>query len=129
MNITGGTNLSLYEVNEAADIVATAADEEVNMIFGSVIREELDDEIVVTVIATGFEENNASSSGSASREDLFTRRRQSSENDGTAQARDHHDESVKPVVQPSSRRSRSVIDDEDTLDIPTFLRNRRRRNE
>jgi cell division protein FtsZ len=51
MNITGGTNLSLYEVQEAADIVATASDQEVNMIFGSVINEALKDEIIVTVIA------------------------------------------------------------------------------
>ena len=54
MNITGGTNLSLYEVQEAADIVASASDEDVNMIFGSVINDNLKDEIVVTVIATGF---------------------------------------------------------------------------
>ena len=56
MNITGGVNLSLYEVQEAADIVASASDQEVNMIFGSVINEDLKDEIVVTVIATGFTE-------------------------------------------------------------------------
>ncbi|HBV07561.1 MAG TPA: cell division protein FtsZ, partial [Enterococcus faecalis] len=53
MNITGGSNLSLFEVQEAADIVASASDEEVNMIFGSVINENLKDEIIVTVIATG----------------------------------------------------------------------------
>src|SRR3954453_19652635 len=56
MNITGGSNLSLYEVQEAADIVASASDQEGNMIFGSVINENLKDEIVVTVIATGFSE-------------------------------------------------------------------------
>ncbi len=56
MNITGGSNLSLYEVHEAAEIVSAASDSEVNMIFGSVINENLKDEIVVTVIATGFDE-------------------------------------------------------------------------
>ena len=56
MNISGGTNLSLYEVQEAADIVASASDQEVNMIFGSVINDNLKDEIIVTVIATGFNE-------------------------------------------------------------------------
>ncbi|MGZ4134164.1 MAG: cell division protein FtsZ [Tumebacillaceae bacterium] len=55
MHIAGGNNLSLFEVNEAADIVSSAADEEVNMIFGAVINPDLKDEIVVTVIATGFE--------------------------------------------------------------------------
>src|SRR5690606_24267714 len=56
MNITGGSNLSLFEVQEAADIVASASDEDVNMIFGSVINDDLKDEILVTVIATGFSE-------------------------------------------------------------------------
>jgi cell division GTPase FtsZ len=59
MNITGSANLSLYEVQEAADIVASASDQEVNMIFGSVINESLKDEIVVTVIATGFNPGQA----------------------------------------------------------------------
>ncbi|WP_432442779.1 cell division protein FtsZ [Mesobacillus selenatarsenatis] len=55
MNITGGVNLSLYEVQEAADIVAAATDDQLNMIFGSVINENLKNEIMVTVIATGFD--------------------------------------------------------------------------
>jgi cell division protein FtsZ len=55
MHIAGGMNLSLWEVNEAADIVSSAADVEVNMIFGAHINPDLGDDIVVTVIATGFE--------------------------------------------------------------------------
>ncbi|MCL4514341.1 MAG: cell division protein FtsZ [Firmicutes bacterium] len=55
LNITGGSNLGLFEVNEAAEIIASAADPEANIIFGAVIDEELHDEIRVTVIATGFE--------------------------------------------------------------------------
>src|SRR3954453_4621387 len=54
MNITGGSNLSLYEVQEAADLVASASDHELNMIFGSIINDNLKDEIMITVIATGF---------------------------------------------------------------------------
>ncbi len=55
LNITGDANLGLFEVNEAAEIVAQAADAEANIIFGAVIDEELKDEIRVTVIATGFD--------------------------------------------------------------------------
>ncbi|MCY0897200.1 MAG: cell division protein FtsZ [Alicyclobacillaceae bacterium] len=55
MHVAGGNNLSLWEVNEAADIVSTTADTDVNMIFGAAIDPELEDEIIVTVIATGFE--------------------------------------------------------------------------
>jgi len=55
LNITGGANLGLFEVNEAAEIIASAADPEANIIFGAVIDESLNDEMRVTVIATGFE--------------------------------------------------------------------------
>ncbi len=54
LNITGGSDLSLYEVNEAAEIVIQAADPEANIIFGAVIDDGLRDEVRVTVIATGF---------------------------------------------------------------------------
>ncbi|WP_206831228.1 cell division protein FtsZ [Alicyclobacillus fructus] len=58
MHVAGGTNLSLWEVNEAADIVSMTADPDVNMIFGAAIDPNLEDEIVVTVIATGFDGSN-----------------------------------------------------------------------
>jgi cell division protein FtsZ len=54
VNITGGRDLTLHEVNEAASIVTNAAGEEANVIFGSVIDPNLDGEIMITVIATGF---------------------------------------------------------------------------
>ena len=59
LNITGGPSLSLFEAQAAASIVQEASDEEVNMIFGTVINDELEktDEIIVTVIATGFDED------------------------------------------------------------------------
>jgi cell division protein FtsZ len=55
IHVAGGENLSLFEVNEAANIVAEAADPDVNFIFGAVIKPELKEELIVTVIATGFE--------------------------------------------------------------------------
>ena len=54
-NITGGKDLSLFDVTEASNIITEAVDAEANIIFGAVINEELEDEIRVTVIATGFE--------------------------------------------------------------------------
>ena len=56
LSITGGTNLSLWEVNEAAKSVAEAADADANIIFGAMIDEKLDDEVWVTVVATGYSE-------------------------------------------------------------------------
>ena len=55
LNITGGADLGLLEINEAAEIVQEAADPDANIIFGAVIDEGLKDEIRITVIATGFE--------------------------------------------------------------------------
>jgi len=55
MNITGGPDLGLFEVNEAAEIIAAAADPNANIIFGAVIDENLKDEVRITVIATGFD--------------------------------------------------------------------------
>lgn len=97
MNITGGSNLSLYEVNEAADIVASASDPEVNMIFGAVINENLKDEILVTVIATGFDDAKQQPSLKAKKEAF---------NDGRV--------NIKPFNSGQH----------DNLDIPTFLRNK-----
>jgi len=54
LNITGGTALGLFEVNEAAEVVTGAADQNANVIFGAVIDDSLGDEVRVTVIATGF---------------------------------------------------------------------------
>ncbi|MEW6724836.1 MAG: cell division protein FtsZ [Bacillota bacterium] len=55
LNITGGTDIGLFEVNEAAEIIAEAADPEANIIFGASINESMGDEVRVTVIATGFD--------------------------------------------------------------------------
>ncbi|MBQ9634787.1 MAG: cell division protein FtsZ [Acidaminococcaceae bacterium] len=62
-NITGGKDLSLFDVTEASNIITEAVDPEANIIFGAVIDENLDDEIRVTVIATGFNGNNPALTG------------------------------------------------------------------
>ncbi|MFT8320771.1 MAG: cell division protein FtsZ [Bacillus sp. (in: firmicutes)] len=124
MNITGGTNLSLYEVQEAADIVASASDQEVNMIFGSVINEELKDEIVVTVIATGFNTEVIPTQPSA-RPSFGSSK---PNNAPTSNQREPKREEQQPHsnTKENTRRD-SVPQGEETLDIPTFLRNRNRR--
>ena len=55
INITGGSNLTLFEAEQAAEVVRAAANTDINTIFGSVINENLTDEVIVTVIATGFD--------------------------------------------------------------------------
>ncbi|QXM05825.1 cell division protein FtsZ [Crassaminicella indica] len=98
LNITGGQNLGLFEVNEAAELVAQAADPDANIIFGAVIDENLKDELIITVIATGFENNKSNI------EKPVTNKEESNEEKNEV---DHQD---------------TFNDD---LDIPTFLRRRR----
>ena len=56
-NITGGRNMSMHEIDEAAKTITSAVDEDANIIFGAVLDESLDDDIMITVVATGFEGN------------------------------------------------------------------------
>lgn len=110
MNITGGTNLSLYEVNEAAEIVISASDPDVNMIFGAIIDDELKDEIKVTVIATGFENK---SSGPIRRAP-----QQQPQQETQDSRQSNHSSGVKPFGTSNTSS--------DQLEIPAFLRNRPR---
>ncbi|MCL1695569.1 MULTISPECIES: cell division protein FtsZ [unclassified Lysinibacillus] len=123
MNITGGSNLSLFEVQEAADIVASASDEEVNMIFGSVINENLKDEIIVTVIATGFSEEALQQQRNTSRPTLNTNRQASQQQQAPIreQRQDVH------VQQEQPRQNQQNYVQDDMLEVPAFLRNRKNR--
>jgi cell division protein FtsZ len=119
MNITGGSNLSLYEVQEAADIVASAADHELNMIFGSIINDNLKDEIMITVIATGFDDKERAKLNTASSL-LGTK--------PPSQREMIKEQKVQKVSEEAqSENARQWMEPEETLDIPTFLRNRNRR--
>lgn len=125
MNITGGESLSLFEAQEAADIVQDAADEDVNMIFGTVINPELQDEIVVTVIATGFEDKPTSQGRKASSTGFGT----SATSSTSTQTSTPREESFSQSSS-SSRSSESVSERIHTTkddDIPSFIRNREER--
>ncbi len=97
INITGGNNLSLFEVEDAVEVIREAAGTDINTIFGAVINESLGDDIIVTVIATGFDQN-----------------KDSLENTMLEQVID---------MGPSNTESDST--DDDVYDIPDFLKNRR----
>lgn len=106
LNITGGVNLSLFEVNEAAELVTQAADQDANIIFGAVINEDLKDEIIITVIATGFENEGIKFKSDASKVQIL----KASQEAATAS---------EPVKQEEE-------DKNSYLDIPEFLRRRRK---
>ena len=115
LNITGGPDMTLYEINEASSLIQSEAHEDANIIFGTVVDENMGDEIRITVIATGFEAEknkpvmkNISRMGSHKREDLsmpaYLRKEKPIENINVVKL--------------------GMVDDIDNLDlaIPTFLR-------
>ncbi len=154
-NITGGPTLSLFEVDEAAEIIKQTADPEANIIFGTVIDERMGDEVAITVIATGFDasrkrERAASAQASSSVEVTSALR----------MARDREEYAVErtptaipvsamPVSQPAAMAAEAPMPDADLqtaavvqprngqelrrgpqqevedLDIPAFLRRHR----
>ena len=122
LNITGDSNLSLFEVQEAADIVANASDQELNMIFGSVINDNLKGEIIVTVIATGFNEENMQAKTTSP---SFGGQQQKTGVEVTK--REPKREPIREEVPIRQPRTNKVQHGDDILEIPTFLRNRDRR--
>jgi cell division protein FtsZ len=103
INITGGPDLTLYEVNTASTIIRESADEDANIIFGAVIDENMRDEMKITVIATGFGEESVAVASAAAMSSM------------TASPRFVQrptDELQRPMMQPRS----------DDLDVPTFIR-------
>ena len=99
INITGGANLSLFEVEDAVEVIRQSAGTDINTIFGAVINESLGDDIIVTVIATGFDQNS-----------------DSLDNRMIEQVIDMNEGRIEPD---------STDDDDDIYDIPDFLKNRR----
>jgi cell division protein FtsZ len=133
MNVSGGSDLGLFEIHEAAQLVADAAHPDANIIFGAVIDDALGDEVRVTVIAAGFD-------GGAPRARIFEPRR--------AQVREPVAEVIEDVPEverqvdltvdepapartpeparasrrPEPPRRTIVFDDADDLDVPDFLK-------
>ncbi len=120
-NVTGGPNMTLFEVNQAAAIIRETAHPDVNLIFGAVIDPNLGDDIRVTVIATGFERNSIPRRAFESKPRTEPRR-----TEATGFTRSTESVSVHADVQPGeSKQSTLPPVSKDDLDIPTFLRNRR----
>jgi len=105
-NITWGTDLSMFEVDEAAKVITESIDSDANIIFGSTIREDYEGEIKITVVATWFDENSNKKA---------------------------QEEQAKPKVNPFGRKAVSdsrvmpatPTNDWDDLDVPSFLRKKK----
>jgi cell division protein FtsZ len=96
LNITGGSDIGLFEVNEAAEVVTGAADQNANVIFGAVIDDSVGDEVQVTVIATGF--------------------------GGQGRRRRRREAEREPPIPAAASPTESFDLSQDVLDVPSFLR-------
>jgi cell division protein FtsZ len=126
LNITGGPNMSLHEIEEAASIIQQAADPEANIIVGQVINPDMGDDLVVTVIATGFERDDQPTpvGVAAARPARMT---QSGLALGAAVADRPHKDLDRPTYLRRMGEQRDAIErlavsTDDEWDVPTFLR-------
>lgn len=120
-NITGGGDMTLFEINEAAAIIKESAHPDVNMIFGAQVDETMGDEVRITVIATGFDQARTTR-GMAARP--TPQRPARGVEPAPAPAGEREGEQRTPFAPPPSPDS-PVVYDEDDIEIPTFLRKRR----
>ncbi len=128
INITGGPSLTLHEVNEAASLIQEEADEDANIIFGAVIDETLDEELFITVIATGFGEEEVQAktpslsalrggkSGDGKRKSRFMGSIDAEVLDTPAYAR------RRPAAADSAPKPDPPSSEDTTGDMPAFLR-------
>ena len=118
INITGGMNLTLFEAEQAAEVVRAAANTDINTIFGSVINENLTDEVIVTVIATGFDKANKEKVAYPTAQTVRK----------TVEAPTPTPVIERVVERPSVKEEAPLIDDDDdtstAYELPPFLRNR-----
>ena len=106
LNITGGRDLGLFEVNEAAEIVSSASSDDSNIIFGAVVDDMMGEDVRVTVIATGFDRGRGTGLGARSMRG----------------EREEGPRDRSPRMSDRQRSSLEISDDE--IDIPPFLRDR-----
>jgi cell division protein FtsZ len=125
INITGGLNLALFEAEQAAEVVRAAANTDINTIFGSVINENLTDEVIVTVIATGFDKKAHEKSKTEER--IIERNREVGEEKEEMPTIVRR--SKPPVQQPAPEpkpepKVETLNSDDDKYELPPFLRDR-----
>ncbi|WP_300278244.1 cell division protein FtsZ [Peptacetobacter sp.] len=121
LNISGGLDLSLVEINEASNIIYESCHEDVDLIFGANVKEELGDEVTVTVIATGFDpqmQNVAKETTRIIKEEL-------NREIATVETKEETVEetpSIKSTIEETS-----AIEEDCEMEIPIFIRNRKKR--
>ncbi len=123
VNMTGGVDMTIDEVNEAMGIVYEAVDEDADIFFGAGIDDNIGDEVRITVIATGIEDQAATAKALAKNDTVIPLKQVAEETESAGERRAN-----LPPVETSLPQTEDefVFDDEDAFDTPTFLRKRTR---
>src|SRR5680860_1249865 len=130
--ITGGPDLSMTEVSEAAKVITSAADEDAKIIFGAVVDEKMKDQIKITVVATGFDGHSKSQKGETSKSsytpNTFIAEKETEKED-LAVREDRNKAKfssvfknlpLKPTI--SEKKVEKPVDEDDDLSVPAFIR-------
>lgn len=124
LNITGGSNLGLFEINEASTLVQESCDPEANIIFGASIKEDLGEEISITVIATGFDDKQ-NLNLDINEKSKINQRPTLNSVIRQPEVEQPQVEEVKESIVFHKEEPKKVNEIEDDMEIPTFLRRRR----
>ncbi len=138
-NVTGGYDMSMSEIQEAAEIITSAVSPDANIIFGATLKPDLDDELIITVIATGFDsyhfENQVSSlQESAYSEPTAPQVETHTPEDVNVEDVDMNLDQTSPSEHFASEETADIwqdngIEDEEESDMPAFLRRRKKSRE
>ncbi len=122
--IAGGSDLGMYEVNEAASVITQSADPNAKIIFGAVVDENLEDEVKVTVIATGFtgQTRRKSTEGTTSKEELIVRSNNLDKEEVDEEPLTPSRKYARPVMQGKKTVEQKKSEEEEELEIPAFIR-------
>lgn len=120
LNVSGGPDLKLFEVNEAAEIIRNSSSPDANIIFGAVIDENMKDKIKVTIIATGFKDKQFDKRQKSEKEHVEEKKEEAGyKASETKKVTDR--EKIFPELRETTKNIK-FNEEDDILDIPTFLR-------
>ncbi|MFH1537060.1 MAG: cell division protein FtsZ [Patescibacteria group bacterium] len=125
--VTGGANLGMNEVNEAAKVITASADEDAKIIFGAVIDPKLKDEIKITVVATGFDGRGGETIKTAGTDKSYTPTSFIEDASSLeAEAEKRKRSKISPLraaqAEPARKKGEDGVEDDDELGIPAFIR-------
>jgi cell division protein FtsZ len=132
-NVTGGYDMSMSEIQEAAEIITSAVSPDANIIFGATLKPEIEDELIITVIATGFDSAYFQETEAAQQEadNAHLNDRMAEEVVGDVDMNLDHTEAAaifNEETQENMWSQPAETPDEDESDTPAFLRRRKKRN-